>query len=314
MYVTLSPARAERTSQGTHVGQNRSLARTGRGTRRHGSGPGADGARQLPGGPTRPHGRARSDTRRCLRRQRARRRRQHAHTAARPGTLLFTVIYAADRVVPAGRYAVRARIVDGATTLFESAKPVRVLTQGTGSVASITLVQAGPSQLWKRRRVTPSLQTRPPRLRRSANRRRSRQPPPTPTPAAKANAGAKTNTDSDRQSQPPAPKATPTTTPTPKPAEAPKATPAEEPKPAPKQPPDTETNAGLDCGADSRHASRDAAPGPCHHDATPLAFAGAEWTMTEINAKPVRPASKTHRRIFLIFDEGHRHVLGREWV
>ena len=27
--------------------------------------------------------------------------------------------------------------------------------------------------------------------------------------------------------------------------------------------------------------------------------------MTEIDAKPVRPASKTHRRIFLAFDEGH---------
>src|SRR5688572_27807675 len=47
--------------------------------------------------------------------------------------ILFTVIYAPDRVVPTGRYAVRARIVDGAITLFESAKPVSVLTQGKGS-------------------------------------------------------------------------------------------------------------------------------------------------------------------------------------
>src|SRR5262245_18719460 len=41
--------------------------------------------------------------------------------------VMFALEYDAARVSPAGRYAVRAHIVDGAVTLFESAKPVRVL-------------------------------------------------------------------------------------------------------------------------------------------------------------------------------------------
>src|SRR6188768_15203 len=65
---------------------------------------------------------------------------------ARPSQtpVMFAVEYDNARVVPTGRYAVRAQIVDGATTLFESAKSVRVLTQGTGSVASITLAEVAP--------------------------------------------------------------------------------------------------------------------------------------------------------------------------
>ena len=34
--------------------------------------------------------------------------------------------------------------MDGAATLLESAAPVRVLTQGTGSVAAVTLVPVAP--------------------------------------------------------------------------------------------------------------------------------------------------------------------------
>jgi heat shock protein HslJ len=40
-------------------------------------------------------------------------------------------------------------------------------------------------------------------------------------------------------------------------------------------------------------------------DTAPVALAGAEWTMAEIDGKPVRPASKTHRKIVLTFDDEH---------
>jgi uncharacterized lipoprotein YbaY/heat shock protein HslJ len=252
------------------------------------------------------------------------------------GPTLFTVVYAPDRVVPAGRYAVRARIVDGATTLFESARPVRVLTQGTGSVASITLVQPAP---------LPVAETSPRDTRSAdvvaapaAKREPSPKPTPTPTPTPtpKPTSAPRPAPEAKPAPEPkptPAPKATPTPkasptpkatpTPTPKPAAAPKATPTPTPKPAaaPKVTPAAEPAAAPKEAAAPKPTavstqepaaapvpSNDAAPRKVSappSDATPLAFAGAEWTMTEIDNKPVRATSKTHRKISLIFDEGH---------
>ena len=76
----------------------------------------------------------------------------------RPGQLpvMFSLRYDSAKVIPSGRYVVSARIVDGAATLFSSATPSRVLTQGHGSVANVTLAKVEPP----------------------------RAPAPTPTPAA----------------------------------------------------------------------------------------------------------------------------------
>src|SRR5436190_19429599 len=62
----------------------------------------------------------------------------------RPGQtpVMFSISYDAARVLPAHHYAVRALIVDAGATVLETDKPVRVLTQGTGSVAQVTLVQS----------------------------------------------------------------------------------------------------------------------------------------------------------------------------
>ena len=232
--------------------------------------------------------------------------------------LLFTVIYAPDRVVPAGRYAVRARIVDGATTLFESAKPVRVLTQGVGSVASITLVQpavTAPVGTTTRdaRPVdaasTPA-PTREPAPKPTPTPKPAPEPKAAPTPAPKATP-TPTPKPTPEPKPTPTPKATPTPkvtpTPTPKPAAAPKATPPAEPKPEPKEAPSPKpAAASVPKAAPASTPAPAPAPAPVPSgDSAPLAIAGAAWTMTEIDNKPVRPASKTHRKISLVFDDEH---------
>lgn len=66
---------------------------------------------------------------------------------ARPGQspVMFSLRFDGTKIVPAGRYAVRARIVDGAATLLMSARPSRVLSQGFGSVANLTLTKFDPA-------------------------------------------------------------------------------------------------------------------------------------------------------------------------
>lgn len=250
------------------------------------------------------------------------------------GPILFTVIYPPDRVVPAGRYAVRARIVDGASTVFESAKPVRVLTQGTGSVASITLVEPAPKPNVETtprdtrspeavvtpepKRESPPKPAPTPKPEPERKATPTPQPPPAPAPTPKVAPEPKptpTPTPAPAAKSTPAPKPTPT--PTPRPAAKPKATPAAKPAPEPKEAPPPkpasapETKpapASIAAPLPAPAPSRDAAPekpSPAPSNAAPVAITGAEWTMTEINTKPVRPASKTHRRIFLVFDEGH---------
>lgn len=240
------------------------------------------------------------------------------------GPILFTVAYEAGRVVPAGRYAVRAHIVDGGTTLFESVKPVRVLTQGTGSVASITLVQAAP----KPTAETTTPDARPVEAVSTPAPKREPAPKPTPTPkpapepkatptpkptpaAVPAPAPAPTPKVTPEPKPTPtpkpalAPKATPT--PTPKPAAAPKATPTPKPAPAPAPEPKAapiSTPEPAPAAAPSGNSTPKSPSSPPSVVA-PLAIAGAEWTMTEINNKAVRPASKTHRKITLAFNDEH---------
>lgn len=251
------------------------------------------------------------------------------------GPVLFTVAYDSGRVVPGGRYAVRAHIVDGATTLFESAKPVRVLTQGTGSFASITLVQPAPKPVAD----TTTPDARPVEAAKPAPEPKA-TPAPKPTPVAvSAPAPAPTPkvtpepkaTPTPKPTPPPppppAPKAAPepkptptpkaaptpkaTPTPTPKPEAAPKVTPtpkpasAPEPAPAPKPAP---TSTPEPTAAPAPAPTGDAAPKKASAPSSvgaPLAIAGAAWTMTEINNKAVRPASKTHRKITLAFNDEH---------
>ena len=264
------------------------------------------------------------------------------------GPILFTVAYEPDRVVPAGRYAIRAQIVDGANKLFESAKPVRVLTQGAGSMASITLLQAAPKAAVE----TPARDTRaadaastpapkaepspkPSPTPKSAPEPKPTPPPPAPTPKAMPDPKptlTPTPTPVPKPAPEPKPTPTPTPTPTPKatptptpkatPTPTPKATPAEKQEPAPKSVPTPKpapppapapapapaakpTPASTPAPVAAPTPSTDAAPKNTSQPsaAAPLTFAGAEWTMTEINTKPVRPASKTHRKIVLVFDE-----------
>jgi uncharacterized lipoprotein YbaY/heat shock protein HslJ len=60
-----------------------------------------------------------------------------------PSPVMFSLPYD-GRVVPTNRYAVRARIIDGAATLFTSIRPVRVLTQGYGSFFALSLTTPEP--------------------------------------------------------------------------------------------------------------------------------------------------------------------------
>ena len=130
----------------------------------------------------------------------------------RPGQLpvMFSLRYEAAKVIPSGRYVVSARIVDGAATLFSSAAPARVLTQGHGSVANVVLAKVEPAP-------TP-------------------KPTPTPIPAPVAAPIPKVTPAAPSVPKPtPTPKPTPKPTPAPSPAPTPKATPAasSEPKPTP---------------------------------------------------------------------------------
>ena len=197
------------------------------------------------------------------------------------GPILFSLDYDSALVVPGGRYTVRAHIVDGAATVLESAKPVRVLTQGTGSVASITLVQPEPKPA-----STPTPALTPAAV-----------PAPTPKPVAVPKPAPAVEPAPPPAPKPaPAPKATPAPKPTPTPTPTPTPKPAPTPKPTPASTPAPVT-------APSREAAPKDPPSPAS-DSAPFTIAGAEWTMTEINSKPVRPVSKTHRKISLVFDEG----------
>ena len=66
---------------------------------------------------------------------------------ARPGQspVMFSLPYDGGRVVPANRYAVRARIVDGSAILFTSIASARVLTQGSGSFFNLSLSKPEPA-------------------------------------------------------------------------------------------------------------------------------------------------------------------------
>ena len=65
---------------------------------------------------------------------------------SRPGQspAMSSLRYDPASIVPSGRYAVRARIVDGTVTLFSTAAPAQVLTNGKGSVANLTLTKTEP--------------------------------------------------------------------------------------------------------------------------------------------------------------------------
>ena len=101
--------------------------------------------------------------------------------------VIFSIEYDAALVKPAGRYAVRAHIADAGTKVFETATPVRVLTQGTGTVANITLVpvesavrrrnQRQNRRPHPRRNPRPNLKSLPCR---NPNRSQSRRPGPSP--------------------------------------------------------------------------------------------------------------------------------------
>ena len=249
---------------------------------------------------------------------------------ARPGQtpVMFAVDYDAARVVPAGRYAVRAQIIDGATTLFESAKPVRVLTQGTGSVASIALAaveapktapaptpamtpKPTPTPSPKRPRRT-ELQNQRRRRRRNQRRRRNLRRRQNLTVAdADANADAESDANADAcagaQAETNAGAETNAVAETDAVAEASVDARAK-----------TDAVTGTDTGAET-YARTEIHAG-AHADAAPpsavasnaaishpsssatAAHLGAQWTMTEVKNKPVRPADKTHRKIVLTFD------------
>jgi uncharacterized lipoprotein YbaY/heat shock protein HslJ len=308
------------------------------------------------------------------------------------GPVLFALDYDTTRVVPAGKYAVRAHIVDGANTLLESAKPVRVLTQGTGSVASIALVQAEPKAVVvpggtaviapkvgpaappvvapkvepaappvvapkvepaAPPAVAPKVEPAPaPAAPKLEPRPESKAAPevkampapkptptstpkatPTPKPAPEVNAtpapkpAAEPKVEPKPKSEPkptptPTPKATPTPKPTPEVKAAPEPKPESKPESKPAPAPEPKSAAApvaapgsappptpVSVSAPAAPASaRETAPAPKSAAAppsgnAPLGIAGAEWAMTEINNKPVRPASKTHRQIVLAFDE-----------
>jgi len=185
--------------------------------------------------------------------------------------VIFSIEYDTARVKPSGRYAVRARIVDAGATVLESATPVRVLTQGTGSIASVTLVQvepkpnvpsaaeasakAGAAKPSSAPKATPEPKA-PPAAKPLPEPKSTPAPKPlpesktatTPKPlpadlsavaGAKAEATSKAGKPEPKAT--PAPKATPEpkSTSAPKPKPEPKSTPAPEAKatPAPKPPP-----------------------------------------------------------------------------
>ena len=154
----------------------------------------------------------------------------------RPGQspLMFTLRYDAAVVVPSRRYAVRAHIIDAKVTVLSSATPARVLTQGHGSVANLTLAKPEPRPV-----PTPAPAPAPkPTPEATPTPTPKATPTPTPTPTAKPAPIA-------TQIPTPTPKATPTPTPTAKPAAiatptptpTPKATPTATPTPTPKATP-----------------------------------------------------------------------------
>lgn len=185
-----------------------------------------------------------------------------------PSPVIFSVAYDAARVVPSGRYNVRASIVDGAETIAESAKPVRVLTAGSGSVANLSLTPPAPPPP-PTPRATPAPTPAP-------------KPTPIPTPAPSP---APVVTPKPTPTPTPKPAATPKPTPTPKPSPMPKATPTPTPKPTPAPKP-----------------APIPLPAPIAPSGTAHALAGVEWKMVEINGKPVRPVDKSHPQIAFVFD------------
>lgn len=277
-----------------------------------------------------------------------------------PGTgpILLSVPYDAGRVLPARHYAIRAQIVEGANKIFESARPVRVLTQGTGSVASISLIQPEPTPAAEgnapaskpepevKRAAAPRSDAPPVPKPESARKpepapKPEAAPKPKPEPVAKPSAAPKTGAPkSETESKPaptPKPVSSPKPTPTPapkvealaekvesKPAGAPK--PAADPKPVateskppapPKSAPEPKAVPGPKAVPEPKRESAPksapaanvvpAPPGPATVDRSTgsgaAALAVLEWTMTDIGKKPVRPATKTHRKIVLSFDE-----------
>ena len=164
---------------------------------------------------------------------------------ARPDHLpvMFSLHYDSARVVPSGRYAVSARVIDGGAVLFSSPSPARVLTQGHGSVANLIVAKAepapastpAPTPATKERKPEPAPA---PKATPTPAPRSSPTPKPTPAPAPKAAKPQPTPTPKDDK---PSATAVKTTTPAPKPTPAtslsppptPKSTAAPAPKPTP---------------------------------------------------------------------------------
>ena len=252
----------------------------------------------------------------------------------RPGQtpIMFYIEYDAARVVPARRYAVRAQIVDGAATLFESDKPVRVLTQGASSVATVTLVEAAPKPApVPEPKMEPAPKAMPAPKPSPEPKVEAPKPSPEPkaTPAPKSTPAPKPSPEpkveapkpSPEPKATPAPKSTPAPKPSPEPkveapkpspepkaTPAPKSTPAPKPSPepkaeAPKPSPEPKATPAPKSTPEPKVAPASPAPAPSvAPSSTAAAFGGGEWTLTEIEAKTVRPADKTHRKIVLTFD------------
>ena len=261
----------------------------------------------------------------------------------RPGQspVMFSLQFDSARVVPSGRYAVRAQIVDSAATLLTSAKPVRVLTQGSGSVASLTLTRPAPATAPAAAPVVPA---EPPAVSEARAPAPAPAPTPKPTPVVKPE---KTRPEPTPKPEPkpepkakPEPKPTPTPTPKPtpkpepnkEPKPEPKAEPKPTPKPEPKLTPKPEPKAEPKAApkpetkpepkptpAPKPEPKPKAEPGPKvepkpkvepNPEPALRALAGAEWTLTELDNRPVRPADKTHRKIVMSFDDQRQAFSG----
>jgi len=261
----------------------------------------------------------------------------------RPGQspVMFSLQFDSARVVPAGRYAVRAQIVDGAATLLSSAKPVRVLTQGAGSVASLTLTRPEPGPVPV---AAPAVPTDPPAVAETRvpapvpaptpkpaptskptptpkPEKTKPEPKPTPTPEPKPTPKPEPKvtpkpepkvapTPEPKPTPKPEPKVTPKPEPKPTPTPEPKVTPKPEPKPTPTpEPKVTPKPEPKPTPKPEPKPEPKKEPEPKPEPAL-RALAGAEWVLTELDSRPVRAADKTHRKIVMHFEESSRVFSG----
>jgi len=249
--------------------------------------------------------------------------------------VIFSIDYDAALVKPMGRYAVRAHIADAGAKVFESAALVRVLTQGAGSVASITLVQvesaAPAAEPAPEPKPTPEAKPTPapkptPEPKAAPAEKPKPSPEPKATPAPKATAEPKATETPKPAPEPkptpaakpaPEPKATPApkpsatpTTKAPEPTTAPKPTAAPKPTPEPKPTPAAKPAAEPKVTPAPKPTPEPApAPAPAPKSTvTPSAAApsaalwGTVWTMVEIGGQPVSQLESDRRKVVLDFD------------